>query len=74
MLLDVSSLEWLYSEYFLMKDTLAWPYDFIMTDGKVHDIDHDDQARWYVSLPVSLTTSNQLRRISLSPFGSNVQV
>ena len=50
MLLDVSSLEWFYSEFFLMKDTtLAWPYDFIMTDGKVHDIDHDDQARWYVS-------------------------
>ena len=50
MLLDVSSLEWFYSECFLMKDTtLAWPYDFIMTDGKVHDIDHDDQARWYVS-------------------------
>ncbi|THH23217.1 hypothetical protein EUX98_g7963 [Antrodiella citrinella] len=23
-----------------------WPYDFIVTDGKVHDIDKDDLARW----------------------------
>lgn len=26
----------------------AAPYDFMVTDGRVHDIDKDDWDRWYV--------------------------